>query len=88
MFYEAERPSPDHLTLGREILSLMLAQGPSWGSGMEVCMRSNENKGTAAPRLCMGCKDVVRPKSHVGSMSHPRLWDVRRAESELAVKPN
>ena len=44
-----------------------------------------KDKGTAAPRLCMGCKDVVRPRSHVGSVSHPRLWDVRRAQPELAV---
>lgn len=44
-----------------------------------------KDKGTAAPRLCMGCKDVMRPRSHVGSVSHPRLWDVRRAQPELAV---
>ena len=36
----------------------------------------------------MGCKDAVRPKSHVGSLSHPRLWDVRRAQSEQAVIDN
>ena len=28
-----------------------------------------KDKGTAAPRLCMGCKDAVRPKSHVGNVS-------------------
>ena len=47
-----------------------------------------KDKGAAAPRLCLGCKDVVRPKSHVGSVSHPRLWDVRRAQSEQAVSDN
>jgi len=47
-----------------------------------------KDKGTAAPRLCMGCNDVVRLKSHVGSVSHPRLWDVRRAKSEQAVSDN
>ena len=47
-----------------------------------------KDKGTAAPRLCMGCKDVMRPRSHVGSVSHPRLWDVRRAQSEQAVSEN
>ena len=46
-----------------------------------------KDKGTAAPRLCMGCKDAMRPKSHVGSVSHPRMWDVRRAQPELAVNP-
>ena len=46
-----------------------------------------KDKGTAAPRLCMGCKDVVRLKSHVGSVSHRRIWDVRRAQPELAVNP-
>ena len=47
-----------------------------------------KDKGTAAPRLCMGCKDAMRPKSHVGSVSHPRLWDVRRAQSEQTVSDN
>ena len=47
-----------------------------------------KDKGTAAPRLCMGCKDAVRPKSHVGSVSHPRMWDVRRGQSQQAVNPN
>ena len=47
-----------------------------------------KDKGTADPRLCMGCKDVVRLKSHAGSVSHPRLWDVRRAHSEQAVSEN
>ena len=47
-----------------------------------------KDKGTAAPRLCMGCKDAMRPKSHVGSVSHPRLWDVRRAQSEQIVSDN
>lgn len=47
-----------------------------------------KDKGTAAPRLCMGRKDAMRPKSHVGSVSHPRLWDVRRAQSEQAVSDN
>ena len=44
-----------------------------------------KDKGTAAPRLCLGCKDAVSLKSHVGSVSHLRLWDVRRAQPELAV---
>ena len=47
-----------------------------------------KDKGTASPRLCTGCKDAVRPKSHVGSVSHPILWDVRRAQSEQAVSDN
>ena len=47
-----------------------------------------KDKGTAAPRLCMGYMDAMRPKSHVGSVSHPRLWDVRRAQSEQAVSEN
>ena len=47
-----------------------------------------KDKGTAAPRLCMGWKDAVRPKSHASSVSHPRLWDVRRAQSEQEVNPN
>ena len=47
-----------------------------------------KDKAAAAPRLCMGCKDAMRPKSHVGSVSHPRLWDVRRAQSEQAVSDN
>ena len=47
-----------------------------------------KDKGTAAPRLCMGRKDAMRPKSHVGSVSHPRLWDVRRAQSEQIVSDN
>ncbi len=47
-----------------------------------------KDKAAAAPRLCMGCKDAMRPKSHVGSVSHPRLWDVRRAQSEQIVSDN
>ena len=47
-----------------------------------------KDKGAAAPRLCMGCNDVVRPKSHVGSVSHHRMRDVRRAQSEQAVSDN
>ena len=47
-----------------------------------------KDKGTAAPRLCMGHKDAMRPKSHMGSVSHPRLWDVRRAQSEQIVSDN
>ena len=47
-----------------------------------------KDKGTAAPRLCLGCKDAVSLKSHVGSVSHLRLWDVRRAQSEQVVNPN
>lgn len=47
-----------------------------------------KDKGTAAPRLCMGYMDVVRPKSHAGSVSHRRMWDVRRAQSEQAVSDN
>jgi len=41
----------------------------------------------AAPGPCKGCKDAVRCKSHVGSVSHRRMWDVRRAQPELAVNP-
>ena len=47
-----------------------------------------KDKGAAAPRPCMGCKDVVRLKSHAGSVSHPRMWDVRRAQSEQIVSDN
>ena len=47
-----------------------------------------KDKGAAAPRLCMGRKDAMRPNSHVGSVSHPRLWDVRRAQCEQAVSDN
>ena len=47
-----------------------------------------KDKGTAAPRLCMGYMDAVRPKSHAGSVSHRRMWDVRRAQSEHVVNPN
>ena len=47
-----------------------------------------KDQGTAAARLCMGCKDAVRPKSHVGSVSHARMWDVRGAQSEQAVNHN
>ena len=46
-----------------------------------------KDKGTAAPRLCVGCKDVVRPKSWLGCLSCG-LWDVRRAQSEQAVSDN
>ena len=46
-----------------------------------------KDKGAAAPRPCMGCKDVVRLKSHAGSVSHPRMWDVRRGQSPQAVNP-
>ena len=46
-----------------------------------------KDKGTAAPRLCMGYMDAVRPKSHASSVSHPRLWDVRRGQSQQAVSP-
>ena len=47
-----------------------------------------KDKGTAAPRLCMRNRGAERPKSHVGSVSHPRLWDVRRAQSEQIVSDN
>ena len=36
----------------------------------------------------MGYRGAVSLKSHVGSVSHPRLWDVRRAQSEQAVSDN
>ena len=46
-----------------------------------------KDKGAAAPRLCMGCKDAMRPKSWLGCLSFG-LWDVRRAQSEQAVSDN
>ena len=46
-----------------------------------------KDNGAAALRLCMGCKDAVSLKSHVGNVSHLRLWDVRRAQSDQAVNP-
>ena len=46
-----------------------------------------KDKGTAAPRLCMRNRGAERPKSHVGSVSHPRMWDVRRGQSQQAVNP-
>ena len=52
-----------------------------------VCGQMKDN-GAAALRLCMRNRGAERPKSHVGSVSHPRLWDVRRAQSEKAVNPN
>ena len=71
MSYEAERPSPDPQTLGREILSLMLAQGSSWGSGMEVCMRSNERQGDSSSQALHGvqrcCEAQVPCKQCVSS---------------------
>ena len=54
MSYEAERSSPDPQTLGREILSLLLAQGPSRGSGMQVCMRSNVRQGGSSSQALPG----------------------------------
>ena len=47
-----------------------------------------KDKVAAASRLCMGCKDALRLKSHAGSVSHPRMCDVRRAKSEQAVSDN
>ena len=64
MSYEAERSSPDPQTLGREILSLLLAQGPSWGSGMGVCMRSNERQGDSSSQVVhgvQGCHEAQVP---------------------------
>ena len=46
-----------------------------------------KDKAAAAPRLCMGCKNVMRPKSRVGCLSCG-LWDVRRPQSEQAVSDN
>ena len=46
-----------------------------------------KDKGTAAPRLCLGCKDAMRPKSWLGCLSCG-LWDVRRPQSEQAVSDN
>ena len=46
-----------------------------------------KDKVAAAPRPCMGYMDAVRPKSHASSVSHPRLWDVRRGQSQQAVFP-
>ena len=54
---------------------------------MGVCRMSNERQGAASPRLCTGCKNVMRPKSCVGCLSCG-LWDVRRAQSEQAVSDN
>ena len=53
--------------------------------GWKIAGCQIKDKGTAALRLCMGYMDAVRPKSHVGSVSHPRVWDVRSAQPELAV---
>ena len=47
-----------------------------------------KDKAAAAPRPCTGCKDAVRPKSHVGSVSHRRMWDVRRGQSQQTINPN
>ena len=47
-----------------------------------------KDKGAAVPRLCMGYMDAVRSKSHASSVSHPRLWHVRRGQSQQAVNPN
>lgn len=47
-----------------------------------------KDKGAAVPRLCMGYMDAVRPKSHAGSVSHRRMWDVRRGQSQQTIKPN
>ena len=47
-----------------------------------------KDKVAAAPRPCMGYMDAVRPKSHASSVSHPRMWDVRKAQSEQAVSDN
>ena len=47
-----------------------------------------KDKGAAVPRLCMGYMDAVRPKSHAGSVSHRRMWDVRRAQCEQVVSDN
>ena len=56
--------------------------------GWKIVVCQIKDKGTAAPRLCMGYMDAVRPKSHVGSVSHRRMWDVRRGQSQQTIKPN
>ena len=73
MSYEAERPSPDRQTLGREILSLLLAQGPSWGSGMQVCMRSNERQGDSSSQALLGVQGCCEAQVLVGLFV---LWTV------------
>lgn len=42
----------------------MLAQGPSWGSGMQVCMRSNERQGGSSFQALhgvQGCHEAQVP---------------------------
>ena len=48
-------------------------------------MMLNERHGTEDPRLCMGCKDAMKFISHMCPVSHRRMWDVRRAQSEQAA---
>ena len=44
---EAKGPKPDPQTLGREILSLHIAQGSSWGSVMWQCAVLRPDEGMA-----------------------------------------
>ena len=59
-----------------------------WLRALPSIMRSNERQGDSSSQALHGVyMDAMRPKSHAGSVSHPRLWDVRRGQSPQAVNP-
>ena len=65
---------------GRSCLSCCLRALPGTVGWRSVgCLM--KDMGTEDPRLCMGCKDGVRFMSHMGPVSHRRMWVVSRAQS-------